>query len=194
MIPDTFRVAVAGFSTIIRVLTLETLLTRRSKSLGTIAIMLVASTPAPVDAEVCADFRAAVAIDKAAMDAAFSFLDSTRAPDILDQSPEALTHRATREALFRAMDDAGKTLEKAAQTVRESIKDTAASSALDAIAAIDDAHTIARGALHKWHTPSLPLAPFHPIYDAINSIASFATDAYHEALQAACNLGLAGGD
>ena len=146
----------------------------------------LATLPAyPVRADVCVDFQAAVAIERAAGEAKlFNFREHS--PSVSDSDLEGRAKLKVQESLIRAHNVASEAVQKAERSVRESIEDECAAGIIDSIVGIRRAHSDAWRALDDSRRRSIRVLRWQLV-----PIGTSAREAHHEALSVACRLGLA---
>ena len=156
---------------------------------------LAAAVPGQGRADVCAEYRAAIAFEEAATAAAVKL----PLPDL--NSRAAFDEYArTGKALFRVVKEARVRLRNAERAVRDVIEDEYAGSAIDALAAIEGAHAAAMRAISSWLGPRFAALPGSPaekqwlaitVNDELPRGRIAVRDAYRAALSVACAGGLA---
>ena len=158
------------------------------------AATLAAAVPGQGRANVCAEYRAAIAFEEAATAAIVKLPVPPNSPGAFDE------HARTGKALFRVLKEALVRLRNAERAVRDVIEDESAGSAIDALAAIEGAHAAAMRAISSWLGPSfaaLPGSPAKKQWLAITVNGELprgriaVRDAYRAALLIACAGGLA---
>ena len=115
------------------------------KTALTLALCILA---APAFADACADFKAALAVLTATLQAAESFENSNLKPP--DDSPEAQEWLSSKMAYFAAMDRAFEEVREARQAVDESIQDEDAVRAINHIVSIFGP-SLEADASRRWH-------------------------------------------
>ena len=150
---------------------------------------------APALANACADFKAALVVLEATLQAAKSFENSNPKPP--DDSPEEQEWLSSKRAYFAAMDRAFEAVREPRQAVEESIQDEHAVTTINHIVSIFGPSLKADASLGRWHVKEglfANLELFSPVEEALTSVGEAARRAHHEALKAACALGLARSD
>ena len=139
----------------------------------------------PVRADVCVDFHAAVAIERAANEAADShFRDHP--PSVSDSDLEGRAKLKVQESLIRASNVADEAVRKAERSVRESIEDEGVAGIIDSIVEIRRAYSDAWRAVDASRRSSIRSLRWQLV-----PIGATAREAHHEALSMTCRLGLA---
>ena len=159
----------------------------RSKALAIAAAATVAAAvPSQGRADVCADYRAAVALHEAATAAYFD-----HPPDPFGNSPDAVEWRESQRARNRAMHNARAARGRAARAVHGAIEDEAARTAIDALLESSIAVNAALNRLAEWPGWTEINSRQYRSFTAVSRASRSISEAYGEALLAACALGLA---
>ena len=156
------------------------------------AAILAAAFPAQGHADVCTEYRTAIAFDKTAT-------ETLRKHDLPDLNSRAAfdEHARTSRALVRVVKEARIKLRNAERAVRDSIEDEAAAAAMDSLAAIEAAHAAALQAITAWLGHGLPASAGRERRQAITGngdlgrVAIAARNLYRAALLVACADGFA---
>ena len=151
------------------------------------AATLAAAVPGQGRADVCAEYRAAIAIEEAASAASTNHA-RTRLSESWTDSRE---WRDKSDALWQAAEDAWAARGRAARTVHGSIEYESARKAIDALT---ESSFVLNAALHRFRDwPPWALYDYQPnrSFTAIANAMASISEAYREALLAACELGLA---
>ena len=159
-------------------------------------LVLAASIPVTAATDVCADYRAAIAVREAAVDAARTFEGSPPWPyDINDKSPEAQAWFNTKRSLHQSFDRAYAEARKARFAVIASIEDENVLRVIDDIESLIGPLVALDSSVSAWQRSEMNrigwLASkdvFRAVEDGVYAINTAMRNARHQALLATCVL------
>ena len=154
--------------------------------------LLAAIAPAPVRADVCTDFHAALAIEQAAREVADSYELKHPVP-LFDSESVNRLHREVQKSLNRARNEASEVLQRAERGIRDSIEDERIARMIDSIVAVRNAARDAIGTAGE-ATMRREFQSLGTVRPGLFMIGHSARESHHDALTEACRLGLASKD